>query len=286
MVALGVCVGAGPRIARAEAPKLVLMVVVDQLSAHQLERWGPLMTGGLARLMRQGAVYTQARFAYANTETAPGHATLATGAWPSAHGVVSNYWYDEGTGREVYCYEDPAHGRSPAQLGAVDEGPGRDPARRPAARSERVVRRAERPLRGRGVAGGPRARVVQGRGERAVGGVRARAALDPPARRPRLRRLRRPRRSPRGGGRPRAGPHLPEGGPRGHLAGRLAERLPGDAQGPRGALRARAGGHRARGAGSARGPGLARAGRHHHRLRGPLVGRLQPRASTCCSGSC
>jgi predicted AlkP superfamily pyrophosphatase or phosphodiesterase len=118
IAALGLCALAGPRIAAAAPPKLVLVVSIDQLSAHQLERWGPLFTGGLGRLMRQGAFYTQARFAYANTETAPGHATLATGAWPSAHGVVANYWYAEGSGREVYCYEDAKYGRSPANLQA------------------------------------------------------------------------------------------------------------------------------------------------------------------------
>ncbi|MCB9648395.1 MAG: alkaline phosphatase family protein [Deltaproteobacteria bacterium] len=68
--------------------------------------------------MRQGAFYPQARYAYANTETALGHATLSTGAWLSSHGIVANYWYAEGSGRETYCYEDPRFGRSPANLNA------------------------------------------------------------------------------------------------------------------------------------------------------------------------
>lgn len=116
--ALGLCVASVPRIADAAPPKLVVLVSVDQLSAHQVERWAPLLQGGLGRLLRQGAFYPQARYAYANTETAPGHATLSTGAWPSSHGIVANYWYAEGSGRETYCYEDPRFGRSPANLNA------------------------------------------------------------------------------------------------------------------------------------------------------------------------
>lgn len=76
------------------------------------------MKGGIARMLKRGAVHTQARYAYANTETGPGHATAMTGAWPSVHGIVANTWHDERTGREVYCYEDEASGRSPARLTA------------------------------------------------------------------------------------------------------------------------------------------------------------------------
>jgi len=99
-------------------PSLVLVLVVDQFAAHQLERWGPLMTGGLGRLLKKGAVHTQARYAYANTETAPGHATAMTGAWPAVHGIIANRWHEEGSGRETYCYEDATYGRSPARLAA------------------------------------------------------------------------------------------------------------------------------------------------------------------------
>jgi predicted AlkP superfamily pyrophosphatase or phosphodiesterase len=45
-----------------------------------------------------------------------GHATLATGADPSRHGIVANDWIDSETGAFVYCTEDNRHhliGREP-----------------------------------------------------------------------------------------------------------------------------------------------------------------------------
>ena len=44
-----------------------------------------------------------------NTETAVGHATRATGADPSRHGIVANDWIDQKTGESVYNTEDDRH---------------------------------------------------------------------------------------------------------------------------------------------------------------------------------
>jgi hypothetical protein len=44
---------------------------------------------------------------YANTFTAPGHATIATGAPPSVHGVVGNTWYRRAEGTERPAEYDP-----------------------------------------------------------------------------------------------------------------------------------------------------------------------------------
>ncbi len=96
---------------------LVVLIVVDQMGSHYLRRWGDLATEGIGRLARRGAYYRRGIFEYANTETAAGHATIATGAWPSLHGLVANTWYDE-SGRAVYAVEDREYGRSPANLKA------------------------------------------------------------------------------------------------------------------------------------------------------------------------
>ncbi len=102
--------------APAEArPSLILMISVDQLAGHYLDRWNTNYSGGFARLQRQAAWYRRGVHAVAATETAPGHANLATGAWPNVHGIVSNRWIDP-AGRPVYCFEDASVGRSPAQL--------------------------------------------------------------------------------------------------------------------------------------------------------------------------
>ena len=88
-------------------PKLVLQIVVDQLRgdmpAMVLDRLEP---GGFRYLYEQGIVYENAHHRHANTETVVGHATLATGADPSDHGMIGNIWFDKELNRVVYNIED------------------------------------------------------------------------------------------------------------------------------------------------------------------------------------
>jgi predicted AlkP superfamily pyrophosphatase or phosphodiesterase len=87
-------------------PRLTVVIVVDQMRYDYLVRFAGLFSGGLAKLMREGAVFTKARHDHANTETAPGHATLLTGSHPSHHGIVGNDWYHRSSDRRVYCVDD------------------------------------------------------------------------------------------------------------------------------------------------------------------------------------
>jgi predicted AlkP superfamily pyrophosphatase or phosphodiesterase len=84
-----------------ETPRLVLLLVVDQLRADLVSRYDDLYTGGFRRLMDEGRVYPNATHDHLVTETAPGHATIATGTHPSRHGVVSNHWYEVRNGQWV-----------------------------------------------------------------------------------------------------------------------------------------------------------------------------------------
>lgn len=72
--------------------RLAVMLVVDQLDGELLDRYESVLTGGFRRFFEEGYRFTQATHAHAMTETAPGHATLATGVHPSRHGIVSNAW--------------------------------------------------------------------------------------------------------------------------------------------------------------------------------------------------
>lgn len=92
-------------------PALVVMVVVDQLGEPLLERYDDVFTGGFRRLLDEGLLYVNASHDFAITKTAPGHATLSTGVYPSRHGIVSNEWYEERGSRwvEVENVEDPDH---------------------------------------------------------------------------------------------------------------------------------------------------------------------------------
>ncbi len=74
----------------AERPTLVVLLTVDQLRPDYFERFGPQLTGGLARLAQQGAFFTAAYQDHAITETAPGHASTLSGRFPRSTGIVRN----------------------------------------------------------------------------------------------------------------------------------------------------------------------------------------------------
>lgn len=98
-----------------DSPRLAVVVVVDQMRADYLER-DPGFTGGLRRLARQGAVFTEAAHLHIPTETGPGHAAISTGRAPVTHGIVANDWWDRAKGAETYCVDDEPYGLGPGHL--------------------------------------------------------------------------------------------------------------------------------------------------------------------------
>jgi predicted AlkP superfamily pyrophosphatase or phosphodiesterase len=108
-------------------PALLVFIVVDQLGADLFDGHRDLFTGGFRRLAEEGRVFDDFTFEYAVTETTPGHATLATGTFPSRHGMVSNRWWEDDEGEWIThtdvidpmapMVDDPAlAGGSPAAL--------------------------------------------------------------------------------------------------------------------------------------------------------------------------
>jgi len=88
-------------------PKLVVMLVVDQMRADYVDKFQGQWTGGLKRLVQEGAWFRDAAYPYAATETCVGHATISTGAFPATHGMVANAWWDRDTKKMVTCTADP-----------------------------------------------------------------------------------------------------------------------------------------------------------------------------------
>src|SRR5580692_10754960 len=88
-------------------PKLVVMLVVDQMRADYVDKFQGQWTGGLKRLVEEGAWFRDAAYPYAATETCVGHSTISTGAFPATHGMVANAWWDRETQKMVTCTEDP-----------------------------------------------------------------------------------------------------------------------------------------------------------------------------------
>jgi predicted AlkP superfamily pyrophosphatase or phosphodiesterase len=88
-------------------PKLVVMIVVDQMRADYVDKFRGQWTGGLKRLVEQGAWFREAAYQYAATETCVGHATISTGALPATHGIVANAWWDREAQKMMACTTDP-----------------------------------------------------------------------------------------------------------------------------------------------------------------------------------
>ena len=87
-------------------PKLIVLLVVDQMRADYFEKFRGQWTGGLKRLVEEGAWFRDAAYPYATTETCVGHATISTGALPAAHGMISNEWFDRELEKTVTCTDD------------------------------------------------------------------------------------------------------------------------------------------------------------------------------------
>jgi arylsulfatase A-like enzyme len=74
----------------ADRPRLVVFLTVDQFRPDYLDRWAPQLTGGLARLSRHGAFFTNAFQDHGVTETAPGHSVTMAGRFPRSTGILRN----------------------------------------------------------------------------------------------------------------------------------------------------------------------------------------------------
>jgi predicted AlkP superfamily pyrophosphatase or phosphodiesterase len=71
-------------------PKLVLFITIDAMRPDYLSRFEPQLTGGLGKLYRDGAVFTNAFQDHAITETAPGHSATMSGRFPVHTGISAN----------------------------------------------------------------------------------------------------------------------------------------------------------------------------------------------------
>jgi predicted AlkP superfamily pyrophosphatase or phosphodiesterase len=106
--AFGAVVSSAPQAAPAAAPKLAVIIVVDQMRADYVDRFNGEWTGGLKRMVTQGAWFQKAAYPYLTTVTCAGHATIATGAFPHTHGVFQNAWWDRDAKKQMTCTQDPS----------------------------------------------------------------------------------------------------------------------------------------------------------------------------------
>ena len=96
-----------PSSAQFPKPRLVVLIVIDQLPSWAFERDRSVFHGGFARLLREGAYVSHGELPFANTFTSPGHATIGTGAVPRTHGIIGNQWWRRDEQRDRSAEWDP-----------------------------------------------------------------------------------------------------------------------------------------------------------------------------------
>jgi Type I phosphodiesterase / nucleotide pyrophosphatase len=107
-------------------PRLVVVIVIDQFRGDYLERYRDQFgDGGFRVFLDRGAYFTECSYDYANSRTAPGHATLFTGSYTSGHGIVANEWWDPQKKKRVTSVEDD--NTRLVGAGAGKNGPGASP---------------------------------------------------------------------------------------------------------------------------------------------------------------
>lgn len=105
----------GVASAQTPPPKLVLVLVIDQLRSDQLPRWSKSFLparsksgtpGGFRYLMEAGAFFPLAQYQHLQGLTAVGHATIMSGAYPYQHQIILNDWIDPESGKAVQAASD------------------------------------------------------------------------------------------------------------------------------------------------------------------------------------
>jgi predicted AlkP superfamily pyrophosphatase or phosphodiesterase len=90
-----------------ERPRLIVQIVVSQMRYDYLQRYADKFSNdGFRQLIDEGSFCRNARYNYLLTQSLPGMATIATGTYPSVHGIVSNKWFSPVTGKEVDAIAD------------------------------------------------------------------------------------------------------------------------------------------------------------------------------------
>jgi predicted AlkP superfamily pyrophosphatase or phosphodiesterase len=119
-------------------PKLVVILVIDQFRGDYLERYRDVITtpNGFNLFLQRGAYFSACYYDYANTKTAPGHATIGTGAYTDGHGIGGNEWWDLGrnTDRVITSVEDERY----RMVGTFDDLPRLLPPPAPAPNDPRI----------------------------------------------------------------------------------------------------------------------------------------------------
>jgi hypothetical protein len=91
-----------------EMPRLIVGITVSGMRYDYLSvYWNKFGDGGFKKMAINGANCKNARYSYLITDPSVGYASIATGARPSEHGIVSDFWYQRNTNEVVGSLDDP-----------------------------------------------------------------------------------------------------------------------------------------------------------------------------------
>ena len=93
-LAIAIALAASSSAMAADKPKLVIQITMDQLRGDLLERYSDVLTHGFTRIEQGGHWIRHGDVDHGLTLSFPGHATLATGMYPSHHGLTANEWWE------------------------------------------------------------------------------------------------------------------------------------------------------------------------------------------------
>ncbi len=111
-----------PSLRAGERPRLVVLLVFDQMRGDYLGRWRDLFVeGGFRRLTGEGAWFQNCHYPYAYTLTGPGHATISTGCPPMTHGIIANEWFDRKQEEVINCVSGDRYEQVPPHIRGKDD---------------------------------------------------------------------------------------------------------------------------------------------------------------------
>ncbi|MCL4229145.1 alkaline phosphatase family protein [Candidatus Dependentiae bacterium] len=86
----------------AGAPRLAVILVIDQLPYHVFASMHQNLVGGLKKLVQSGINFTNAYAPHGLPSTATGHAAFNTGTFAKDHGIIANSWYSD-NGERIFA---------------------------------------------------------------------------------------------------------------------------------------------------------------------------------------
>lgn len=90
-----------------EKPKLIISIFIEGMRYDYLYKyWDKFSDGGFKKLINEGMFLKNAEYKYLYTKSSSAYATFVTGANPSQHGIINDYWYERLSNQKTYCTYD------------------------------------------------------------------------------------------------------------------------------------------------------------------------------------